>query len=121
MLRKIIILLLIVVGIVCIASGVWGLSLQHNGEVDPALLGAAETVLDYAGNALDTMDSTVSDWTDSRLNVTDILNSLVGDAVDLTDKSSMTRFAFLYATELLLGGIICVQTGLLIRKYKLRQ
>ena len=117
MIRSIISILLIIVGVVAIAGGVWGLSLQQSSQVDPNLLGAAETVLNYADSAMQTIDGAVSGSTDGKLDVTGLLNNLVGDKIDLTDKGSVERFAFLYATEILLGGIIGVQTGLLLRKY----
>ena len=116
MTRKIIILLLFVIGIVFIAGGIWGLSLRQDSKVDPTLLGAAETVLTYADSALNTVNDAVADWTNDTINVTNLLNGLVGDAVDLTDESSLSRFAFLHAIELLLGGVVCIETALLARK-----
>lgn len=118
MVRTIAVILLILVGIVGVASGIWGLSLQQNSEVDPALLDAAQTVLGYADTAMEAVDSKVSEWTGGKLDVTGLLNNLVGDEVDLTDDGSMRRFAFLYATELLLSGIICIETGLLLKRSK---
>ena len=53
MLRTLCIELLIVLGVVGIAGGIWGLSLRAESDVPAELLGAAQTVLDYADKAFD--------------------------------------------------------------------
>lgn len=117
MTRTIIAILLIVVGVVCIAGGIWGISMQIGSDVDPNLLGVAQTVLGYADGAVESADSWLSGITGGKLTVTGILNSAVGDTVDLTNEWSVKSFVFWHATEILLGGIIGVETGLLLFKF----
>lgn len=117
MLRTLIAILFILLGIVGVAGGVWGLSMQMSSDVDPNLLSAAETVLSYADSAMTSVDSAVSGWTGGNLTVTGLLNDLVGEDVDLTSDASVKWFAFAHATEILLCGVIALQTGLLIFKF----
>ena len=117
MIRTLIALLLILVGIVGIAGGVWGLSMRMDSDVDPNVLGAAQAVLGYADNAMSAADNKVSEWTGGKFTITGFINDLVGDDVDLTNDWSVKSFAFWHATEILLSGIIGVETGLLMFKF----
>lgn len=117
MIRTLTAILLILVGIVGIAGGVWGLSMRLDNEVDPNVLNAAQTVLNYADSAMTTVDGKLSELTGGNFTLTDFINGLVGDDVDLTSDMSVKAFAFLHATEILLGGIIGVETGLLLFKW----
>ena len=117
MLRTLIAILFILLGIVGIAGGIWGLSMQMSSDVDPSLLSAAEAVLGYADSAMSSVDGTVSDWTGGKFTLTGLINDLVGEDVDLTSDTSVKWFAFAHATEILLCGIIGIETGLLLFKF----
>ena len=120
MIRTLIAILLILVGIVGIAGGVWGFSLQVGSEVDPTVLNAAKTVLNYADSAMSSADNWVSSITGGKATVTNFINDMVGDGVDLTSDWSVSWFAFSHALEILLCGIIGVETGLLMFKSRRR-
>lgn len=117
MIRTLTAILLILVGIVGIAGGVWGLSMRMDSDVDPNVLSAAQTVLGYADSAMSTVDGKLSEWTGGNFTLTGFVNGLVGDDVDLTSELSVKSFAFWHATEILMGGIIGVETGLLLFKW----
>ena len=116
--RTIIAILLIVIGVVGIAGGVWGFSLRIGSEVDPTVLNAAKTVLDYTDTAMTAADDWLSDLTGGKSTLTGIINDMVGSNVDLTSDWSVSLFAALHALEILLCGIIGVETGLLLFKFK---
>ena len=117
MTRTIIAILLILVGVVGIAGGIWGFSLQIGSDVDPNVLNAAKTVLDYADSAVNTADDWLSDLTGGKLTLTGVVNDAVGDGIDLNSEWSVKTFAYFHAMEILLGGIIGVETGLLLFKF----
>ncbi len=117
MLRTVIALLLILVGIVSIAGGIWGFSLQIDNDVNPDVLSAAQTVLGWADGAMETADGWLSDLTGGKYTVTGVLNDVTGNSVNLTNDHSVAFFALMNAMELLLGGIIGVETGLLLFKF----
>jgi len=114
MLKKLIAILLILIGIVAVAGGVWGLSMQKDSDINPEIAGAALKFLQGADDVMGKIDGTVSEWSNGSFTLTSVLNSLTGDTVDLTSDSSVTAFVFLYALEILLCGIIGIETGLLI-------
>ena len=114
MLRTLIAILLILVDLVAIAGGVWGLSLRAESDVPAEVLGAAQTVLEYADNAMAGADDKISQWTGGAFTLRGLLNDLTGGKVDLTDDADMKLFLMLHAVEVLLGGIVGVETGLLL-------
>jgi len=116
--RTIIAILLIVIGVVGIAGGIWGFSLRIGSEVDPTVLNAAKTVLDYTDNAVNAADDWLSGLTGGKSTLTGIINDMVGSNVDLTSDWSVSLFASLHALEILLCGIIGVETGLLMLKFR---
>ena len=83
MLRTLCIVLLILLGVVGIAGGIWGLSLRAESDVPAELLGAAQTVLDYADKAFDGANDKIAEWTDNEHSLTSIINSFTGDKVDV--------------------------------------
>ena len=117
-LRTLIAILLILVGLVAIAGGVWGLSLRAESDVPAEVLGAAQTVLQYADGAVAGVDDKLSQWTGGAITLTGVLNDLFDGQVDLTDDAGMKLFLMLHALEVLLGGIVGVETGLLICKFR---
>lgn len=118
MLRTVVSILLILVGVVAIAGGVWGLSLQASSEVPAELLGAAQTVLDYADQTMNTVDGKLAEWTNDAFTLTGLLNDLTGEEIDLVDDASMKIFLMVHALEVLLGGVVGVETGLLLMKFR---
>lgn len=116
MLRTLIAILFILLGLVGIAGGVWGLSLQASSDVNPQLLSVAQTVLEYTDGAMETADDWLSGLTGGKSTFTGLLNGLTGDNVDLTNEASVKLFVMLHAVEVLMGGIIGVETGLLLFK-----
>ena len=118
MFRMLTAVLLIVVGLVAFAGGVWGLSLRATSDVPTELLGAAQTVLEYADNAVSGADDKISQWTGGAFTLTSLLNSLTGEDLDLANEASMKVFLMLHAVEVLLGGVIGVETGLLMFKFR---
>lgn len=120
MIRTVIAIVLILVGIVGIAGGVWGFSLRAETDVNADVLSAAHTVLGYADGAVNTADDWLSELTGGKLTLTGVINDAVGSGVDLTDEMSVSYFAFSHALEILLCGIIGVETGLLLIKWGLR-
>lgn len=114
MLKKLIAILLILVGIVAVAAGVWGLSMQADSDINPEIAGVALKILEGTDDVMGKIDGTVSEWTNGGFTLTGLLNELAGDSVDLTNDMSVTAFIFLYALEILLFGIIGIETGLLI-------
>ena len=118
MLRTLCIILLIVLGLVGIAGGIWGLSLRAESDVPTELLGAAQTVLGYADKAFDGANSKIAEWTNNEHSLTSIINSLTGDEVDVGNETSLRLFMMVHALEVLLGGIVCVETGLLLTRRK---
>lgn len=117
MTRLLITILLIVVGVVGIAGGIWGFSLRATSDVPPELLGAAQTVLQYADNTVADVDGKIAEWTNNAFTLTGLLNTLTGEAVDLTNDASVQNFVMLHALEVLLGGIVALETGLLLIKF----
>ena len=115
--RTLIAILLILVGLVGIAGGIWGFSLQLGSDVDPNVLSAAKTVLDYADSAVGTADDWLSNLTGGKFTLTGVVNDAVGDGIDLNSEWSVKTFAFFHALEILLCGIIGVETGLLLFKF----
>ncbi|MBQ2954226.1 MAG: hypothetical protein IJE07_11915 [Clostridia bacterium] len=120
MFRTLIAILLILVGIVGIAGGIWGFSLQIGSDVDPNVLNAAKTALEYADSAVNTADDWLSEVTGGKFTLTGVLNDAVGDGIDLTNELSVKTFAYFHALEILLCGIIGVETGLLMFKSRRR-
>ena len=118
MLRSLIAILLILTGLVAIAAGVWGLSLRAESDVPAEVLGAAQTVLEYADSAVAGADDKIAEWTGGAFTLTGLLSSLAGDEVDLTDDAGMKVYLMLHAVEVLLGGIVGVETGLLMFKFR---
>lgn len=116
--RTLIAILLILVGVVGIAGGIWGFSLRAGSEVDPTVLNAAKTVLDYTDGAMTAADDWLSGLTGGKSTFTGIINDMVGNGVDLTSDWSVSWFACLHALEILLCGIIGVETGLLMFKFR---
>ena len=114
--RTFLAILFILLGLVGIAGGIWGLSLRSDVDVNANILNAAQGVLDAADGAMETVDGWVSDLTGGKSTVTDWLNSLVGDSVNLKSDLSIAAFAWLHAVEILLCGIIGIETGLLMLK-----
>ncbi len=117
MTRTILAVVLILIGIVGIAGGIWGFSLQSASGVSPAVLNAAETVLEYADSAVSAADDQLNRWTGGKFTLTSFLDDLAGDKVNLASTNSVERFALLHALEILLFGIIGVETGLLLFKF----
>ncbi len=118
MVRTLIAILLILLGIVGIAGGIWGFSLQVGSDVDPNLLSAAKTVLDYTDSAVGKADSWLLEVTGGKGSLTDLINGAVGGSVDLTSDRSVSWFAYQHALEILLFGVIGVETGLLLLKFR---
>ena len=118
MLRTLCIILLIVLGVVGIAGGVWGLSLRAESDVPTELLGAAQTVLDYADKALAGADNKIAQWTNNEHTLTSIISSLTGNEVDMGNETAFGLFMMVHALEVLLGGVVCVETGLLLMRRK---
>lgn len=114
MIKKLIAVLLILIGVVGVAGGIWGLSLQIGNDIDPAVAQAALTVLHSTDDVVGKIDGTISEWTNGSATLTGLLNSLTGDSVDLGSNLSVTWFAMGHALEILFAGIILIQTGLLI-------
>lgn len=114
MLKKLIAILLILIGILGVAAGVWGLSMQADSEIDPAVAEVALKVLQGTDDVVGKIDGTVSEWTNGGFTLTSLLNDLTGDSVDLSSDTSITWFVYWNALEILLVGIILMQTGLLI-------
>lgn len=114
MLRTLCIILLIVLGLVGIAGGIWGLSLRAESDVPTELLGAAQTVLDYADKAFTGANDKIAEWTNNEHSLTSILNDLAGGKVDVASETSLQLFMMVHALEVLLGGVVCVETGLLL-------
>ena len=118
MIRTLCILLLVVLGLVAIAGGIWGLSLRAESDIPAELLGAAQTVLGYAGKAFDGANEKIAEWTDNEHTLTSIITSLTGEAVDAGSEASIKLFMMVHALEVLLGGVVCVETGLLLMRRK---
>lgn len=118
MLRWLAAILLILVGVVGIAGGIWGFSLQASNDVSPELLNAAQTVLEYADEAVAGVDEKIAEWTNNAFTLTGMLNNLAGTELDLTNDNSVEFFVMLHALEVLLCGIIGVETGLLMIKFR---
>lgn len=118
MTRLLVSILLIVVGVVGIAGGIWGFSLQATSDVSPELLSAAQTVLTYADEAVAGVDDKIAEWTNNAFTLTGLLNNLTGGAVDLYNDNSVELFVMLHALEVLLCGIVGVETGLLLLKFR---
>lgn len=116
--RTLIAILLILIGLVGIAGGIWGLSLQASSDVPAELVGAAQTVLEYADKAVAGADEKLAELTKNGFTLTGLLNSLTGDEVDLTSDISVKSFVMLHALEVLLAGIVGVETGLLLIKFR---
>lgn len=114
MLRTLCIVLLIVLGVVGIAGGIWGLSLRAESDIPAELLGAAQTVLDYADKAFDGANDKIAEWTDNEHSLTSIISALTGGDVDTGDEAAFGLFMMVHALEVLLGGIVCVETALLL-------
>lgn len=114
MIKKLIAVLLILIGVVGVAGGIWGLSLQIGNDIDPAVAQAALTVLHSTDDVVSKIDGTISEWTNGSATLTGLLNSLTGNSVDLGSNLSVTWFAMGHALEILFAGIILIQTGLLI-------
>ena len=117
MIRTITALLLILVGVVGIAGGIWGFSLQAESDVNADVLAAARTVLNYADGAVDSADDWLGNLTGGKFTLTDVINEAVGNGIDLSNDLSVSYFAFCHALEILLCGIIGVETGLLLFKW----
>lgn len=111
-------ILFILLGIVGIAGGIWGFSLRADSDINPAVVNAAQTVLNYTGGAVDAADEWLAGLTGGKSTVTDILNSALGDNVDLSSDLSVSMYAWMHALEILLAGIVGVETGLLILKFR---
>jgi hypothetical protein len=118
MLRTLIAILLILVGLVAIAGGVWGLSLRATSDVPAELLGAAQTVLEYADGAVSGLDEKIAQWTGNTFTLAGVVNEWTDGAVNLANEASMQVFLMLHAVEVLLGGIVAVETGLLMIKFR---
>ena len=114
MFRWLIAILLIIVGVVGIAGGIWGFSLQASSDVSPELVNAAQTVLEYADEA----ENRITEWTNGIVSLTGIMNNLIGGEVDLSDDTSVQLFVMVHALEVLLCGIIGLETGLLMIKFR---
>lgn len=118
MTRIILCILLIILGVVGIAGGIWGFSLQMESDVPTEVLSAARTVLSYTESGVATADTWLSEKTGGALNVTDVLNYVIGDELDLTDRGNVEWFARTNALTILLCGIISLETGLLLIKFR---
>lgn len=118
MFRWLIAILLIIVGVVGIAGGIWGFSMQASSDVSPELVSAAQTVLEYADEAMSGVDNKIAEWTNDNFSLTGIMNNLIGGEVDLSDDNSVQLFVMVHALEVLLCGIIGVETGLLMIKFR---
>lgn len=118
MTRIILCILLILLGVVGIAGGIWGFSLQMDSDVPTEVLSAARTVLSYTESGVATADTWLSEKTGGALNVTDVLNYVIGDELDLTDRGNVEWFARTNALTILLCGIISLETGLLLIKFR---
>ena len=141
MFRTIVAILLILIGIVGIAAGVWGIyTVQTNdalstglaliGLTDLApqteegekniLLDGTNAVLDAATSAVDKIDEFAANTFGTS--ATDYVNSLVNEKlgidIDLTNEMDVKLNICRYRVEILLIGIIVVQIGLLMIKYR---
>ena len=116
MLRTLCVILLIVLGVLGIAGGIWGLSLRAESDIPTELLGAAQVVLNYADKAFTGANDKIAAWTDNEHSLTSIVNALTGDAVDLSSDTSLRLFMMVHALEVLLGGVVCLETALLLMR-----
>lgn len=134
MFRLITAILLILVGLVGIAAGIWGIyTVKTNSDLDMALayiglvdlapktegdnllVNGANAVLGAANNAMSAVDSFWSEtFGDSA---TSMINNLLGDGIDLTNTHDMQLNICKYRVEILLVGIILLQSGLLMFKF----
>ena len=133
MIRKLIAILFILIGLVATAAGIWGIyTVKTNSDMDMAMavLGLADIaprlengdgnllmngvgkVLGAAGDTMNAVDQFFTEHFGRSL--TDSANDLLGDDIDLTNELDVKLNICRYRTEILLIGIIIMQTGLLI-------
>ena len=117
MTRTLIAIVLILVGLVGIAGGIWGFSMRAENNVNVDVLAAAHTILNYADGAVNSADDWLSNLTGGKFTLTGVINDAVGSSVDLTNDTSVSYFAVCHALEILLCGIIGVETGLLLLRF----
>lgn len=132
MIRKLIATLLMVIGIVGIAGGVWGiytvetnddftmflamygladLAPQTESESDPVKQ-LTEGVLGLANDAIDSLDGVTSDL--FGVKASDYLSEASDGLIDLADTRGLKFNVCMYRTEILLIGIIILQSGMLL-------
>ena len=114
MIRKLIAILFILIGLVATAAGIWGIyTVKTNSDMDGNLLmNGVGKVLDAAGDTMNAVDQFFTEHFGRSL--TDSANDLLGDDIDLTNELNVKLNICRYRTEILLVGIIIMQTGLLI-------
>lgn len=135
MIRTVTAVVLLLVGLVGVAAGIWGIYTVATNDALSAglavlritdlapqveegenlLLDGANKVLDTAGNALSWLDKFCTD-TFGR-SATDVANEALGEGIDLTNEYDVRRNMCLYRVEILLVGVILMQTGLLMFKF----
>lgn len=106
--RTILGLLLLLVGVVLVAAGVWGLS----GMGDD---GITQNITEAGIDALNAADEKLAELTGDTT-VTGLINEWTDGTVNLTSESNIMQMINNYALVILLCGIIGVLAGILLLK-----
>lgn len=133
MIRSLLAVLMILIGLVGVAAGIWGIYTVNTIENMPLLLAMSElndlkpqevkedsdlllqgsqAVLNAADVAFQKIDEVFLEHFDKSPIA--YLNGLVGDEIDLTNELDVKLNLCRYRIEILLAGIILMQTGMLM-------
>lgn len=106
MIRTLLGLVILVIGIVLIAAGIWGLQ-------DMANDGISRDITEIGMDALQAADDKLAEWTGGTT-VTGVISDLTGGAVQLQTQPAILRTISENALVVLLCGIIGLLLGLLM-------
>lgn len=107
MLKKLLAVILILLGICAVIVGVWGLSLQGT-ELPQWVTDFVDKALGYMGEA----DKALTDATGKS--TAEYVLALSDGEIDLNDKLTVWFFVYQHAVSIILAGIVGVETGMLL-------
>lgn len=111
MLKKLLAIILILLGVVAVVVGVWGLSLQ-GAELPEWVTDFVDKALVYVQDGKNLIDETLADNTGRTTN--EYLFELSNGEIDLNNKLAVWYFIYQNAMSIILAGVVGVETGLLL-------
>ena len=107
MFKKLLALILVLLGICAVVVGIWGLSLR-GAELPQWVTSFVDKALGYMGDA----DKALTEATGKS--TADYVYSISNGQIDMSNKLTVWFFIYQNAVSILLAGVVGIETGLLL-------